>query len=169
VTAAASTVAFAGALVLTANVLRDCPRYPFDVMVSRQLVIPLGVDARLKTLLGDNTYYSKLFLNCTDNDVDSDVRIQDVSVVIDNVHRAIDAKLWGDIQADNRIVSGMQAGEAGFAVIEFDPHQIGYKESAWGRHSCDLLLNVPAGAAIAADRLFVTSEEIRLNPNRNEK
>ncbi len=166
VTAAGTTVAFAGTLTAWGETLVNVPSYPFDLKMTRSITDSLVVANPHPIDVGENTYYKRLMLHVLDNDVDSDARVLDVDFVQDNKDHIVEST-WTDLQVTNKGLYHIEAWPVGFAVLDFDVYRQGRIQNVWGQHDADLELNVPAGAVTAADRMFVVSEEVRAHPMRD--
>jgi hypothetical protein len=167
VTAAGSTVAFAGDLILSGKSLVNVPALPFDVKLTRTQSEPLSVSSNLRHDIGENTYYRRILMHVTDNDVDSDVRVESAAWIQDNKDRVIDSR-WYDLINENKGQFDIETWPTGFAVMTFDPYKMGRVQNLWGQHDADVELNVPAGAVAAADLIHYMIEEVRPHPMRNK-
>ena len=160
---ALGTNALVAAVEISADVWQNVPAYPFDLrtILTRQLA--LGVQADLPLDFGLGGYYNRLTMLCSDNDVASDALIASMWFRLGDTTE-ITRGTWGDYRNQALQRYSLAAIPAGYNYVDFDPEKSGSKVNANGFPSAQLHCEVPAGAVIAQDRLWVAHEQVVLNP-----
>jgi hypothetical protein len=128
----------------------------YDLRRVRSLTKALEVNNALQLDLGERRFYRRLLMMQTDDDVLSDVRATQIKVKIDKYTNVIDRR-WGELQAEAKQRYSLAAALAGQNVVDFQ----GLLNTLQA-NNVDLEMNVPAGAAVADDRMFVAAEDVVL-------
>lgn len=153
---ATSTAALVANVNLSAEVLTGVPlNSRFDIRRVRTAALELLTSDALRLDLGEKAYYRRLGFMCTDDDVLSDARVTHLSVDIDKGQDVIKRQAWQDLQGDAKHRYSIETWLAGHNVIDFRGILSTRRAS-----TVDLRCVVPAGAAVADDRLFATVEEL---------